>query len=698
MSLAEYTARETLRRGSPSLSLDCPAALHRPLVYLACTVLALVINYAAGKEMASDTLNYHLYSGFSALHDRFSQDYFAAGPQSYNTPYAYVPFYLLATSGLSALQVASILAILHSLIFWMTFELALVVFPAGRARTRAAFAGCAVVLAAANPILVQQIGSGFADITTAELVLGGWLLLAIAVRKPSATRVICAAALLGAATALKPTNAVHAVAAGVIVLAVTGSRWSKVRLAALYTAAGGVAFTIVTGPWSYRLAERFGNPFFPLLNNIFRSPEFTTEPLKHYRFIPSSLVEALWRPFALLNPVPMVHEEMRAPDLRYAVLLVLVCILLAQWGWKHVTRQRDSAGPSASVDSPLDTRILAALGCALAIDWAAWLKESGNGRYFLPTACIAAVLVIGLLWHVCAARSKVRNYAILAIFAAQALQSWIGTDFRWTGVPWDGGRWFEVEVPEKLATEPNLYLSIGVQSNSYLAPYLAPGSGMSNFIGGYPLAPTPANREKLDSLLARFGTHLRFLAYGARLYPDSERRSLGVSEVNAALRQLGLRADPGDCNRITVRGLPPLLEVTIGSLPLAKGPADTSYLVTCAVVRDDTDHSGDVARRRSIDLVLDRLEDACPELFQPRRVPTDVRGRGDFAERLYMNTDLAAWISHGWLKFIDPVPMLGEDVKFIGRASDWEKAAPHLACGRRGGHYFVTVLDRKQGQ
>ena len=43
----------------------------------------------------------------------------------------------------------------------------------------------------------------------------------------------------------------------------------------------------------------FGNPFFPFLNNIFRSPEFTTEPLRHFRFIPSSVAEALWRPFEI---------------------------------------------------------------------------------------------------------------------------------------------------------------------------------------------------------------------------------------------------------------------------------------------------------------------------------------------------------------------------------------------------------------
>ena len=526
------------------------------------------------------------------------------------------------------------------------------------------------------------------------MVLGGWLLLAIAIRKPSATRVICAAALLGAATALKPTNALHTVAAGVLVLMRPGSVSGKLRFTAIYGIALGIAFTFVTAPWSYRLAERFGNPFFPLLNNVFRSPEFTTEPLHHLRFVPSSLAEALWRPFAMFDPVPMVHEELRAPDIRYAVLLILACILLLQWGWKRVTA---SPEPARSVASPIDTRILAGLGCAVAVDWVAWLKASGNGRYFLPVACVSAVVIVGLLWKVCAARPKVRNYAILAIFAGQALQLWMGTDFRWVGVPWDGGQWFQVEVPEKLATEPNLYLSMGIQSNSFVAPYLARGAGLINFVGGYPLTAIAANRRKVESLIDRFGTHLRLLAYGERLYPDSELRSPRVSDVNAALQQFGLRAEPADCQRITIHGLPPQLEITVGSAKVAnRGPPYTSYLVTCAVTRDDASLPTDAARRQAIDLVFDHLEEACPELFQPRRLPTDVRG--DFAERIYMNTDLTAWISHGWLKFVDPIPQLGDELKFLGRASDWEKAPLHLECGRRGGHYFARVLDVSGGR
>ena len=135
-------------------------------VYLACTVLALVINYVLGKDMAWGTLNYHLYAGFSAVNDRFAQDYFAAGPLAYVNPYAYVPFYALVASGLSALQIG------QSVILWLTFELALAVCPSGSSLQRVSIAICAVALAAVNPVL---------------LVVAGWVLLARAISAPCAS-------------------------------------------------------------------------------------------------------------------------------------------------------------------------------------------------------------------------------------------------------------------------------------------------------------------------------------------------------------------------------------------------------------------------------------------------------------------------------------------------------------------------------
>ena len=117
-------------------------APYRLPVYMACTVLAVVTNYLLGKDMASDALSYHIYAGFSAVNDRFAQDYFPAGPQSYFNPYIYVPLYYLVSSSLSSLEISSVLAIAHSVVLWLTYELAVSVCPSDDRRQRLIFGLC----------------------------------------------------------------------------------------------------------------------------------------------------------------------------------------------------------------------------------------------------------------------------------------------------------------------------------------------------------------------------------------------------------------------------------------------------------------------------------------------------------------------------------------------------------------------------
>jgi len=691
MNLAEGSAAPSNERGvvRPA-DLNRVASRYRLPVYAACAVLALVINYLLGKEVGGDTVAYHLYTGFSALHDRFAQDYFPAGIYSYLEPYAYVPFYVLATSGLSALQASSLLALLHAAILCLTFELALVVFPSGTSGQRLGMAICAVAMAVVNPILLQQLGTSFADITTGELVLAGWLLLAGAVHAPSAARIIFAAALLGAATALKPTNALHSVAAAVMLVLLPQTVTRRFAYLSTYACTLGVSFAIVAAPWSYRLARAFGNPFFPLLNNVFRSPEFVTGPLRHYRLMPSSVAEALWRPFAMLDPAPMIHEEIAAPDPRYAVLLVLAGVLLVQWLWRRYRPMQRAAAN----DSRVDTRVLTALGCAFTVDWIAWLAVSGNSRYFLPISSVAAVLLVGVLFLVVANRAKVGNYLLVAIFATQLVQLSVGADLRWKSAAWNGRPWFDVQVPEKLARERDFYLSVGI--NSFVAPYLPPDAGLMSLTGTYPFGLSGANGAKAAALISKYAPHVRVLWLSTRPYPDAVEHMVGISIVDRVLRRFDLRAQTRDCATITVHGLPPDTELRASTRPGAhnqdrsendSGTADTSYLVSCELIHDATDHSSALNDQREAEIVLDRLEDACPRLFQPRRPPID--NWGDRWQRFYLNTELVAYLSHGELRFTDP--WRGDDGD-VGRESDWLRAPQRVECGRRGRHYFANAL------
>jgi hypothetical protein len=681
--------RPELERGRRD-PMGTDSAPYRFPVFAAFSLLAVALNYFLGKEMAWDTLHYHLYAGFSALHDRFDQDYFAAGPQSYFNPYAYVPFYLLVKLGFPDLVIGTILAVLHSVVLWITYELACTVRPS-EDRKQCLFFGLSVTtLALMNPILLRQIGSAFADITTAGLVLAGWLLLAKTVRRPCTKRVICSAILLGGATALKETNAVHALAGFLVLIFVPLPPLGRIRSLFLYGATLAASFVLVSAPWSYRLAKAFSNPMFPLLNGVFKSPEFTTVPvLKHYRFIPDSLGDALLRPFSIVTRTDMVHEELLSPDIRYALLLVVFLILVIARIWRPIAR---GSVPEKAPSSESSNRVLMALGCGFTIDWFIWLAGSGNGRYFIPMANVAGLLGVALLFRLLANHVAGRNVLVVTLLVAQVAQVYLAGEYRWNYAPWEG-HWFNVKVPDALANEPNLYLSIGMQSSSYVVPFLAKGSSFINISGTYALGPDGANASRVRALIARNAPHLRVIVSGEKIYPDSARREPRVSDVDDILSSFGVRVDMNDCQTISVQGLrwKPLRalasSIPASLLPPAYRNRPQSYLASCRVVADSRGRSEENSTRRVMDMVLNRVEDACPALFQPRRPQTEHEDKVWF--RVYPMTDLTAWIGDGEVKFVDPIRHQHEIV--IGREEEWAKAPLSLSCGRKDGIYFARV-------
>jgi hypothetical protein len=292
-----------------------------------------------------------------------------------------------------------------------------------------------------------------------------------------------------------------------------------------------------------------------------------------------------------------------------------------------------------------------------------------------------------MLFRLFETRPKVRNYILVGIFAVQAVQLYMGAEYRWNGVPW-GGQWFDISMPEKLKAEPNLYLTLGTQSNSFLVPFLAEGSGVINVAGGYTLDPAGANGARVRSLIRRFSPNVRVVFLISK---PLESARAPIPQVDSLLQTYALRADMQDCATIAVHGLPPELEIRYQTtLPQEPQNRDTTYLATCRVVPDTADRSALIARQRAVNLVFDRLEDACPQLFQPRRLIAV--HYGNVWQRVYGGSDIVAWVSNGRVKFSDQIRPNG--IVDVGGESDWANAPLQLDCGRRDGVYYAHVLTR----
>jgi len=275
---------------------------------------------------------------------------------------------------------------------------------------------------------------------------------------------------------------------------------------------------------------------------------------------------------------------------------------------------------------------------------------------------------------------KRTDWLVLALgltVVLQAAEISLGSRLRWSPMEWQS-EWFRVKISERLQREPVLYLSMSTTTGAFLAPFVAPGSGMMNISGAYTLAPDGPGGARAVALIDRFGTRLRTLDRVTRKLKDGTPLALPADITDTRLQRFGLRVDPDDCEFISYEDSPGL-EAGSALAFDRRGQRETNYYQTCAIRRDGVDLKAYMAERAAIDKVLDRVEDACPDLFRPRRMMTE--HNGPTWRRVYVNTDNELWIWDGWIKYLNGV--LGGVPLVIGPASEWEQGPRAIDCSRK---------------
>jgi hypothetical protein len=236
--------------------------------FLAASSFAcLVWSWYAGRDLNWDQLNYHFYSAYHFLEDRLERDFMGASIQGYLNPLGYVPFYLMVRANWPSLLIGSVLALAHSTCLWLIYGISRVLIPA-QTPFRIAMIAASVALAFLAPIYLIEVGSSFIDVTTTIPILAGVLLLLICDRSTQAgLLVLLAGLLMGAASGLKLTNAIFAVAASVFIVLGTRPVNARIRDMGIYIAGGFAGFLVVEGAWAYQLFKTF-EILFPVVQRV----------------------------------------------------------------------------------------------------------------------------------------------------------------------------------------------------------------------------------------------------------------------------------------------------------------------------------------------------------------------------------------------------------------------------------------------
>ena len=656
----------------------------RPAAYAGLLVAALFWTWYAQRDVNWDLLNYHVYAGYSVFNDRFSQDFFAAFP-AYFTPYAHGLFYWLMASGLPSLAMAGVLATVHCSLLWLVYEMALVLVRGERPWRAQFIALTAALLALSNPVYLLELGTSFVDITTGIPVVAAWLALALSLTGERRTLVAVAGLLMGIGVGLKLSNSIFAVATMPVFLFLPVSSKRRLEDALTFGVLCTLAVAMVAGPWAMRLYQEFGNPFFPMFNGLFRSPDFAVEGAVMDRFLPRSLAEALSLPFRMALPLPMIHVETASPDLRYAAL----ALVAGMWMLAGLCRPHEGEAEERPAPRPLRgnvNRLLGAMAVLFLASWVLWQLTSGNSRYFIPAASIAPILIVELTRRlVVRCRPAALVLICLGLVLLQGAQVALGAAPRFAPADWTK-RWIEVRIPDRYLNEPYLYLTLDAQSLSFLAALLHPGSGFFNATGGYAFDPEGPGGARAKALIQRFEGRVRGLIILRTTTADGLYRVPDFRTSDRKLLPWGFKVDQSDCDSIGLeQGLHSFILTGFGEdARTFAGPILNCGLLPAA----DNDRLEQAAARRVVEPVFEHLEQACPNLFKPRGLR--VEGGDGYWQKSYGATDITVYISNGVLSYYSA--MRGGDPVILGPAAHWSKGPESIDCSRRTAPLFGGLL------
>ncbi|MDT7952989.1 MAG: hypothetical protein RQ966_15905 [Acetobacteraceae bacterium] len=289
----------------------------------------------AGGDATWDLRNYHLYNPFALLHKPVGTDIAPAHMQTFLPPTLDLLYYSLARSIPSTLLLNAVLAVPQAFAACLAWLLSWrLVRPQNG--VEAAALGLMTALAATGVAALSTIATSSSEILPGALVLAAWAILIQPEldRLPSAGRLFVAGLLVGAACGLKLTLSFASVAFLCVLLLIPRRRAldlvSRPVLFGCGLAAGALA---LTGYWWAHEWTLYGNPFFPMMNQIFRSPKAVPESFVDPTFLPRTWLQALQAPWVWALRLSWATSESRLRDPRFSLAMIAAAFCLVRLGW-----------------------------------------------------------------------------------------------------------------------------------------------------------------------------------------------------------------------------------------------------------------------------------------------------------------------------------------------------------------------------
>jgi len=416
---------------------------HQWLVPLVGSIEFGLLSVYLGQDINWDLRNYHYYNPYAFLHGRWGIDHIPAMTMTFFNPLADLPFYFLVST-LSPPWVGFWMGAIHGLNFGLIYWIALLLFSKESAPMQMLLALLTANCAMTGAVGISELGTTFNDNFVSLPVLAAlWLLVRSLHRFGDVSKRVWfgCAGLLGFGAGLKATTLIFAI--GFLAAMVCVRRSPKTWLSgfALWMAGILAGASISYGFWGYRLWRDYGNPVFPLMNAVFKSPFFIHENISYVIYHPQNALQTWLFPFYFSVRQHLV-SELFFRDARLASVYVLLLVwtvtsfIKLRWGNKR------PGGPLDLSSGEISMKLFGFLVVFYVTSYGIWQRFYTTYRFAVVLEMTSVILIAAFLHQIIRWRN-LRNalFAVLVLF----LMGWT-QPMDWGRLPW-GRSFFGSEVP-----------------------------------------------------------------------------------------------------------------------------------------------------------------------------------------------------------------------------------------------------------
>lgn len=367
------------------------------IILFGLIIVGTLMSWFQGNDSCWDLANYKIYGVWALLHNRIGYDIMPCGIQSYFNPlidfplYFYVKYFNNHPYFISFLQ-----SISWGITVFLVYKIANLLF---KDKYKNFFIILSVFIGATSMLSVAEVGMSYDDVPVCALILFSLYLFFKFFRAESSQKrnyiIFLSSWLFGISTGLKFSGFIQFVGFFVAFFCLYKKITEPKKTIFLLLMGYIIGYTL-SGLWWYMIIyNKFGNPVFPLMNNIFHS-EYAL-PISHadLRHLPSDIFQFLFYPFYWVR-FRQNFYVFELENIDFRPVFVYISTILTFFTFLK-TKIQDKKSKLNEINLYTDIDILLFLNIFLLVTYVIWINNSSILRYIILFEFLSGLYILGFV-------------------------------------------------------------------------------------------------------------------------------------------------------------------------------------------------------------------------------------------------------------------------------------------------------------